>query len=219
MKQKLSVAEFILSIIVIGFSFLFPHFGIIPIPFAYTIPVLLIIWLLLKKTKENFTNLGFSVKRFEWRAVAWGAVCSAMLILFLRFVFFPLLTKIIILPEANLDDFKSIQHNLQLYLFILLMAWLVGGFYEELVFHGFIFTRIEKMITSKYAAPAGFFITNLIFGLYHFQQGITGVIHAFIAGCAYQLLMMKFNRNLWYAIFIHAFYDSIALTLIYLGYK
>jgi membrane protease YdiL (CAAX protease family) len=93
----------------------------------------------------------------------------------------------------------------------------VGGFYEEIIFHGFIFTRLEKISKGKYAVAISFIITNLIFGAYHFQQGIKGILVATIAGFAYHALILKFNRNLWYGLFFHTFFDFIGLTLIYLG--
>jgi membrane protease YdiL (CAAX protease family) len=96
-------------------------------------------------------------------------------------------------------------------------GFFVGGFYEELVFHGFVFTRIEKIVKGKLVVPTSFILTNLIFGLYHFQLGTAGMLNAFLAGSAYQYLMMKFHRNLWYSIFFHAFFDAIGLTYIYLG--
>ncbi|MGI8950111.1 MAG: CPBP family intramembrane glutamic endopeptidase [Chitinophagaceae bacterium] len=81
-----------------------------------------------------------------------------------------------------------------------------------------MFTRIEKIFSSKYIWIS-FILTNIIFGAYHFQQGILGVINAFIAGSAYHAFVLKYNRNLWYGIFFHTFYDFIGLTFIYLGYK
>jgi membrane protease YdiL (CAAX protease family) len=94
----------------------------------------------------------------------------------------------------------------------------VGGFYEELVFHGFIFTRLEKIIPGKYGLVMSFIGANLIFALYHFQLGPAGILNALIAGCAYHALMLRFNRNLWYSFFFHGFFDAIGLTYIYLGY-
>ncbi len=133
-------------------------------------------------------------------------------------MFFPLLSKIIVLGKANLDDFKHIRYNFPTYLFVLLMGWLVGGIYEEIVFHGYIFKGIERIIKGKSALIISFLLTNLVFGLYHFQLGLSGMINAFVAGCAYHALMIKFQRNLWYSAFFHAFFDTIALTFIYLGY-
>ena len=216
-RQKIISPAFItLSGILI--IFFLPHSGIGPFPFFYVLPVLLITWLLLKLQKENFSTLGFSFKRFEFKAVRAGAVAAIALFLFLQYIFFPVLEKFVVLKEANLDDFKNIRHHFPAYLFILLMGWVAGGFYEELVFHGFIFKGIEKIFSNKSGLFIPFLLTNIIFGVYHFQLGITGMINAFIAGCAYHVLMIKFQRNLWYSIFFHAFYDTIALTYIYLGY-
>ena len=210
--------EILLTLFAIAFVTLVPQSGIVPLPFVYCIPVLLFIWIFLKQYKENFTNLGFSFKRFEIKAVAVGAVTAIGLFVFLNYAFFPLLAKIVKLVPADLGDYNKLKHNTPFYLFILAMGWVVGGFYEEIVFHGFIFTRLEKLVPGKYAVTISFCLTNIIFALYHLQLGTTGVINAFIAGIAYHALMLRYKRNIWYSIFCHAVFDTIALTFIYLGY-
>jgi membrane protease YdiL (CAAX protease family) len=218
MNQHFSVTDSLVAILVIIFVVLFPHFGLIPIPFGYTIPILIVIWLTLKRTKENFDSVGFSFRKFELKSVWIGAVSAILLFLSLNYVLFPLIKKVIYLPDANLESFKFIRHHFINYLFIVIMGWVVGGVYEELVFHGFIFTRLEKMTNIKYMTQVSFIITNVVFGLYHVQLGPQGMLNAFFCGCAYQALMIRFNRNIWYAIFFHAFFDTIALSLIFLGY-
>ena len=218
MPDKKSAIQLFCTIIGIFVIFFVPHFGIGPVPFFYVLPVLLMVWLLLKVNKESFANLGFSFKRLEFKAVLTGAIAAVLLFIFLQYIFFPLLSKVIFLEKANLDDFKNIRHNFPNYIFILIMGWLVGGIYEELVFHGYIFKGIENIIKSRTGLITSFILTNLIFGIYHFQLGISGMINAFIAGCAYNAMAIKFQRNLWYAVFTHAFFDTIALTFIYLGY-
>ncbi len=218
MNRRLSVKNSVLAILAIAFALLFPRSGLIPLPFGYAIPVLIVIWLTLKGAKENFANLGFNFRNFEARSIWIGAGAAILLFAFLNYALFPLIDKMFGLPKADLESFKSIRHNLGNYLFILVMGWLVGGAYEEIVFHGFIFTRLEKMIAAKYVTPISFIVTNLIFGLYHVQLGTAGMLNAFFCGCAYHALMLRFNRNGWYAIFFHAFFDTIALSFIYLGY-
>ncbi|HEY5461922.1 MAG TPA: type II CAAX endopeptidase family protein [Hanamia sp.] len=215
--KKISSTEIIFTAFAIAFVFLFPHFGFVPIPFYYVLPVLIFVWLFLKRTGEKFADIGFSFKRFEIKSIFTGAIMAIALFVFLQYVFYPLLSKIIVLKPANLDDFKNIRHHPLNYVFTLAAGFIAGGFYEELIFHGFVFTRIEKIVRGKFAVPVSFIITNLIFGFYHLQLGTAGMLNAFIAGCAYQYLMMKFNRNLWYSIFFHAFFDAIALTYIYIG--
>src|SRR5256885_4684247 len=162
MYQKLSAANILLSLIVIAFAFLFPHFGLIPVPFGYSIPVIIIIWLTLKRTNENFASLGFNVKKFELKAVWVGAIAAILLFAFLNYALFPLLNSFFKF-SSNLDDFKFVRHHLGNFLFILLMGWVIGGWYEELVFHGYIFTRFEKIFSGKYASAAAFLMTNIIF--------------------------------------------------------
>ncbi len=215
MRTFKEIAFILLAIVIVV---LIPHSGIIPFPFGYCIPVLIFTWLFLNRTNENFTSIGFSFKRFEMRSVIIGTLTAILLFSFLTWVLLPFLEKIIDLPPANLGDFAKIRGNTSFYIFILAMGWVVGGFYEEIVFHGFIFTRLEKLIPGKYAMTASFLLSNTIFALYHLQLGTEGVINAFIAGSVYHALMLHNRRNMWYAIFCHAAFDTIALTFIYAGY-
>ncbi len=213
-----SLKEILLSLFAILIVLLVPHSGIIPLPFGYSIPILIFVWLFLKQYKENFAGIGFSFKRFEIRSVLIGTLAGILIYSFLNWVFFPVLEKFIALPPADLGDFAKIKGNTGFYIFLLAMGWIVGGFYEELIFHGFIFTRIEKMIPGKYAVLLGFLLTNIIFAFYHAQLGTGGIINAFLAGSAYHALMLYFKRNMWYAVFAHAVFDTIALTFMYAGY-
>ena len=212
-----SIKEILLSLTVIIIILLVPHSGIIPIPFGYCIPILIIVWLFLKHYQENFASIGFSIKRFTVKPVLVGVLAGIVIVSFLNWVFFPILEKLVDLPPADLGDFTKIKGNTGFYVFILLMGWVVGGFYEELVFHGFIFTRLEKMIPGKHALLISFLLTNTIFAFYHLHLGASGVINAFMAGSAYHLLMLFYKRNMWYAIICHAVFDTIVLTFIYVG--
>jgi uncharacterized protein len=210
--------KILIPFIAIVLVVLFPHSGMIPVPFGYCIPVFIFVWIYLKRNGENLQSVGFSIQRFEKNAVAFGGITGIALFAMLTWAFFPVLEKSFGLKPANLQDFSRIRHNTPFYVFLLAMGWIVGGLYEEIVFHGFIFTRIEKMFAGKYAMPVGFIMSNSIFALYHLQLGPEGVINALIAGMVYHALMLHFKRNLWYAVFCHGIFDTIALTLLYAGY-
>jgi membrane protease YdiL (CAAX protease family) len=209
--------KILVTLFAIAFVIVIPQSGIIPFPFAYSIPVLIFIWLFLKLNKEGFAALGFSFKRFEIKAVVVGMISAIVLFAFINYAFFPLLKKMVELPPGELGGFNKVRHNTPFYIFILAMGWIVGGFYEEFVFHGFIFTRLEKLIGGKHAITVSFWLSNAIFALYHLQLGIGGVINAFIAGAGYHALILRHQRNMWYGIFCHAAFDTIAITYIYLG--
>jgi membrane protease YdiL (CAAX protease family) len=214
-----SLKEILPGLSAIIIVLLVPHSGIIPLPFGYSIPILIFVWFFLKQYKQSFASIGFSFKRFEIKPVLIGTVAGILIFSFLTWVFFPLLQKIVELPPVDLGDFAKIKGNKGFYIFLLAMGWLVGGFYEEIIFHGFIFTRLEKMIPGKYAVLLSFLLTNVIFALYHLQLGTAGVINAFLTGSTFHLLMLYYKRNMWYAVFCHAVFDTIALTFIYAGYE
>src|SRR5580765_6448141 len=207
-----------LSILTIAFCFFIPHYANLTI-FIYPIVILFVVWLFLKYvSRETFADIFFSFKRFEIKAIWIGIIAAILLSLFFRFAWDPFINSILPSGKIDLSDFASIRNSPVNYIIILIIALVVGGFYEEIIFHGFIFTRLEKIFKpGKWATSAAFTLTTVIFGLYHFQQGIKGILLTAIAGAVYHALILKFNRNLWYGVFVHAFFDFIGLTLIYLG--
>lgn len=207
----------LLSLLAICIVVVVPHTGIIP-NFGYSIPILLFVWLYLKYSKETFSDIGFSFKRFTVKSVLIGSLVAGFIFCFMQFIFFPVLEYFVVFEEADVELYHFIRENKWNYLFIIIMGWLVGGLYEEIVFHGFIFSRIEKMIPGRYATLIGFVSTSIVFGAYHFQLGADGLINAFIVGAAYHALFLYFKRNLWYAIICHGVYDTIVITLIYMNY-
>ena len=211
-------AQKIISLFIIAFAFFFPHYGGFPF-FSYVVIVLVIVWLFLKYiTGENFEDILFGFKKFRLRSIWSGAIAAILLFAALEFGILPLLHKLFPNQKINLHDYDFIKGNLLNYIFVLVAALVVGGFYEELIFHGFMFTRFEKIFTRSKTLIA-FVLTAFIFAAYHFQQGILGMINAGIAGCAYHALILKNDRNLWYGLFFHAFYDFIGLSFIYAGYN
>ena len=216
--MKVSVPiQNVISLLVMAFGILFMHAGGFPMIISPAI-VLVVIWLFLKFiTKEKFSSLLFSFKRFELKAVWVGAVAAIILAAFFQFLWGPLMEKILPNEKIDLSAFDSIRGNIYNYIFILLVALLLGGFFEEIFFHGFIFTRFEKMFRGKYTLVISVILSNIIFGLYHYKMGIKEIFLATIAGFAYHFLILKFNRNLWYGLFFHTFFDFIGLTQIYLG--
>lgn len=207
--------QLLLSLFGIALIVFVPHFSGMPM-FVFIPVILIIICFLLKSTKEHFSDVGFSFKRFTFKAVWVGALSAIALFAFLQYAFFPLLSKIFTLQQANLADFSKVRHNLFNYIFFVLLGFIGGGLYEEIAFHGYIFTRLEKIFAGKYALPVAYILTNLIFAFYHWQLGASGIINALVAGLAYHALMLRFNRNLWYAFFFHGFFDAIAFTYLYL---
>ncbi len=80
-------------------------------------------------------------------------------------------------------EYDFIKGKLLNLVMTILAAWIIGGFYEEIVFRGFIQTKIQESIKSyKYSFWKAGLLTSLLFGLYHWQQGIFVMFPAFLGG-------------------------------------
>ncbi|MDG2449450.1 MAG: type II CAAX endopeptidase family protein [Saprospiraceae bacterium] len=211
------VKDILISLIAICIVVIVPHTELIP-NFGYSVPILLFVWLCLKYFGEQFVDIGFSFKSFKFKAILIGSLAALFIVFFMQFIFFPVLEYFVVFEETDVELYDFIRKSKWNYLFIIIMGWLVGGLYEEIVFHGFIFSRLEKMIPGKNATPMSFIITSIIFGAYHYQLGTAGLINALIVGAAYLGIVIYFKRNLWYAIICHGVHNTIIVTLIYMNY-
>lgn len=145
------IKNILISLLAIGIVVILPHTGIIP-NFGYSIPILFFVWLYLKYSNETFSDIGFSFKLFNLRSILIGSIVAGLSLCFMQFIFFPVLEYFIVFEETDVELYNFIRKNKWNYLFIIIMGWLVGGLYEEIVLHGFIFSRLEKMINGKYAS-------------------------------------------------------------------
>ena len=213
----MSLKEILLNILTICVIVILPHTELIP-NFGYSVPILLLVWIVLKYFNETFSKVGFSFKEFRLKSIIIGSLFAALTLSFMQLIFFPVLENFIVFEGTEIGLHAFIKGNKWQYFFIVIMGWLVGGFYEEIVFHGFIFSRLEKMIQGKYATAIAFTSTAIIFGAYHYQLGLAGLINALIVGAVYLGLFLFYKRNLWYSIFCHGVYNTIVITLIYHGY-
>jgi membrane protease YdiL (CAAX protease family) len=213
----MTINKTVLSVIAIGTIIVLPHAELIPF-FGYSIPILLFIWFVLKYSNESFSDIGFSFKRFKPNTILYGGLIAILTLAFMQLIFHPVLDYFVSLDnnDSGLND--TIQGGKLQFFIMVIMGWLIGGFYEEIVFHGFIFTRLEKIIKGKYSTSISAFATITIFGFYHIQLGALGLINALVVGAVYLALFLYFKRNLWYSIFCHGFYNTMVMILIYYGY-
>ncbi|MEM8486557.1 MAG: type II CAAX endopeptidase family protein [Bacteroidota bacterium] len=209
--------QILYSLLAIAAIVVFPHLGLIP-NFGYTIPLLLVVWLVLKQNGEKFSDIGFRFKPLTLKAVLIGSGAAVAILSIMQGLVFPLLELFVELEEEDLGLYDIIRENKIQLLIMIVMGWLIGGFYEEIVFHGFIFTRLEKMIPGQYTTVLSFVIACLLFGAYHLQMGAAGAFNALVVGMVYQGLFLYFKRDLWASIICHGVYNTLVMTLIHLGY-
>jgi membrane protease YdiL (CAAX protease family) len=193
------------------FLILFPHF--IPIPFySYAIICFIVLLIFLKRREKNLGDIGFQRRKINLKTILIGISSAMIWVAFMRWVFVPIISNLFTVPDYTEYDF--IKNNISNLIITTIAAWIVGGFYEEIVFRGFINSTIEKYLNSFWISAS---ITSILFGLYHWQQGVFGIVAAVLGGLYWSFIYSYFDKNLWNSILSHAIFDTITLTLIYLG--
>lgn len=114
--------------------------------------------------------------------------------------------------EARWGDIKG---NIPLYLVWIAISWVIAGFAEEVIFRGFLITRLLKFFSgSRLARPLAVILAGLLFGaLHYYNQGLRGLITASAIGIAFGSMFLLFRRNLWPIIFVHGCIDSLGFTV------
>ena len=202
------------NILAIFFVVVFPHF--VPLPFySYAIVCLGVVILILHKDNKNLRDLDLKQKGISIKTFLVGIVSAIGWIAIMRWIYLPVIKYFFIVPDYT--EYNFIQNHLSNLVITIFAAWVIGGFYEEIIFRGFIQKTIENWFNNKYSFLIAGLITSLIFGLYHWQQGYFGIFSAILSSLFWTYLFKRFGRNLWYTIFSHALFDTITLILIYLG--
>lgn len=204
----------LLDVCSIAFLILFPHLA--PLPFyLYAVICLVVIWFLLRKKGMSFRDLGLSKSRFTVKTILAGIISGLIWVVFMQFIYIPVIKSLFIVTDYT--EYNFIQGSLSKLIMTISAAWLIGGFYEEIVFRGYIQSLFEKWISKNSRIPWSIIITSLLFGIYHWQQDIFGIIAAMLGGLYWGFLYRKYNNNLWIVILSHALFDTITLLLIYTG--
>ena len=213
-KWKIAV----LDILMIVFLMLFPHFAFLPM-FIYPFAVFGVLWLYLRLYRQNFNNIGFRFSDLTLKSFFIGGAIGLAYAAMQFWAIAPLIDITFHFKPANFHDFDYIKHSVVNYLLLLLLAAVLVIPYEEIVFRGFMLSKIKQLMgTSKWAFAISGLITSILFALYHYQEGPASVISIFIFAVFITWLYKVFKGNLWYLIFFHLLYDVFMLTAIKLGY-
>ena len=177
-------------------------------------------WVVLRG--ESLADLGLVVPK------RWLVLIGRALLLFVAIVVFEVIASAFIDPiivrvtgtHANMGEqyFASLKGNFGLFLYILPFTWVFGGLGEELLFRGFVMTRIAQVLGDGRAAwIAAVVLQGFVFALGHGYQGPVGMFGAGMIGIIYAVGTVAWGRNLWPAIVAHGLFDSFAFFLMYTG--
>lgn len=115
------------------------------------------------------------------------------------------------------NRFSGVPGNPLQFALWLALAWIIGGFTEEILFRGVLFSRLESLFFGlPLAALLAGIGQALLFGQQHYYyQGFAGWVATGIIALVSSLLFLLFRRNLWPLIISHGISNSIGLTILF----
>ena len=174
--------------------------------------------LLLRWSGASWRDVGLPRPASWWRTS--GLVVGGYVAVGLMFA----LTTQLLLPALGVAPktislFAALEGNAAEYLYWLLpVAWGSAAFGEELVFRGYLQSRLQSaMGGAKGAAAAALLLQGLIFGALHAYQGLGGAIIAGTTGLVLGGVYLAARKNLWAPIILHGLVDTVTLTAVFLG--
>ncbi|WP_299255453.1 CPBP family intramembrane glutamic endopeptidase [uncultured Aquimarina sp.] len=166
---------------------------------------------------KAFSELGFQREKFTFKNILVLAPLVALgLFIFYVFVLVPGITKLTGTP-IDYSGFDQLKENLPTFLITLLIVWATAGFGEEIIFRGYFMRQFVKFFgESKVSMVLNIVLITGFFGFMHSSQGITGQLVTWIVGALLALIFYLRKYDLWFMIAVHGFFNTIALTCIYL---
>jgi membrane protease YdiL (CAAX protease family) len=133
---------------------------------------------------------------------------------------FKLAMKALVMPLLGADPVNQAYHHLagnRAALPGMLFSIVIGaGFGEEIVWRGWMFERLGRLLGQGTGARAATVVlTAILFGLAHYpEQGLPAVQQGAIVGLAFGAIFAVTGR-LWMLVCAHIAFDLTALALIY----
>ncbi|WP_249066604.1 CPBP family intramembrane glutamic endopeptidase [Halalkalibaculum roseum] len=123
------------------------------------------------------------------------------------------------IPEnADLSGYNYIQDNIPMLIIALLAVFIASSFGEEVIYRGFLITRISEIGGNrKVWVRIAVVLSSIVFGLVHFDWGLMGIVQTGFMGLALGISYIVLNRNLWVLVFAHAYMDAILMVQMYFG--
>ena len=178
-------------------------------PLLGSIAILVWAW----RTRVPWRDLGFVRPRHWVATIALGLAAGVSLKLLMKTVVMPLLGAPAINPayhflEGNAPALPGMLFNV-----------IVGaGIAEEIVYRGFLFERLGRLLgTGARAKAAIVVLTSALFGLVHLSgQGVPGAQQATLTGLVVGSIYAA-TGSLWLPMALHAAFDVAAVFIIHLG--
>jgi uncharacterized protein len=185
--------------------------------FPSKIPYLFAIaWISLRLRQLRWRDVGFRLYRNWPTTLAIGVAAGLGIELLELFCTQPLLVRMTG-QMPDLSAFSRVAGNVRWLAISLALTWTLFAFGEELIFRGYLMDRIAGLLgRTARGWTVALFTASLVFGLSHFQQGVTGVSENFIDGLILGALYWRLGGNLAVPIVAHGVTDTVDFVLLFL---
>jgi uncharacterized protein len=164
----------------------------------------ILLLLITKGEKLGLDSIGLHNR--DWgKSILWGLIGTVIAIAALAILLF-------IFPKVGIkfgeggesDRYKNVS------LWVMTLMVLRAGIVEEICYRGYVIERLEKMTGNWFIY---FLLPLILFGVFHYKQGIGGIIIAFVAGAILAVLYIK-RRDLKANIITHFLVDFLPNVLL-----
>lgn len=99
---------------------------------------------------------------------------------------------------------------------MLLVTWTLAAFGEEIVYRGFIQTRITDVLgPNLVGVVVAVGISSVLFGLAYTEHGTVRVVVTFLDALFFSFVRLRY-RTLWAPILAHGFSNTLGLVTFFL---
>jgi hypothetical protein len=183
-----------------------------------TINIFLLAWLSLWLRGIGWRGVGLR-RPIDWRKTLLLGIGAGLAMEALElFITQPLLERAFHKPP-NLSSIMELFGSWKMLALALALTWTLAAFGEEMVYRGYLMNRVTDLVGKNRAGwVTSLLLVNIVFGLAHYYQGITGMTENFIDGLLLGLIYFAAGRNLWAPILAHGITDSADSLLIFSGH-
>lgn len=172
-------------------------------------------WISLRLRGLRWRDVGFHIYRNWSLTLTLGILAGLGIELLELFCTQPLLAGLTG-KMPNLSEFSRVAGNGKWLSVSLVFTWTLFAFGEELIYRGYLMNRIAALIGhTRIGWVVALTVASFVFGLSHFQQGITGVSENFVDGMILGSLYLVCGRSLAIPIIAHGVTDTVDFLLIF----
>ncbi len=186
--------------------------------FTYVLTMILI-WWMLRWRGGILLDFGFSPgNRNYWKKTVLQSLLT-LLGAVMAFLLGGMLALNLGLVQGppDMSSYDYIKGNIGVFILVLMAVYIGSSLGEEIVFRGFLITRLMKIIGGKWAGVWSVIISGVTFGLVHVAWGPMGMIQTTFMGWALGYFYLHYGKNLWVTVLAHAYMDTILMVQMYGG--